>query len=74
MFARFLLCCLKCCFWCLERFIRFMNRNAYIMVKVCLIIVIIVLCYETLPVSYISSRLQSMEIVSALQLGKLSIC
>ncbi|KAI1883110.1 hypothetical protein AGOR_G00241860 [Albula goreensis] len=32
MFARFLLCCLKCCFWCLEHFIRFMNRNAYIMI------------------------------------------
>uniref|UniRef100_A0A667XKR8 Choline transporter-like protein n=1 Tax=Myripristis murdjan TaxID=586833 RepID=A0A667XKR8_9TELE len=31
-FARFLLCCLKCCFWCLEHFIKFMNRNAYIMV------------------------------------------
>lgn len=33
-FARFLLCCLKCCFWCLEHFIKFMNRNAYIMVSV----------------------------------------
>ncbi|XP_061099495.1 choline transporter-like protein 5-A isoform X1 [Conger conger] len=32
VFARFLLCCLKCCFWCLEHFIRFMNRNAYIMI------------------------------------------
>ncbi|XP_035278345.1 choline transporter-like protein 5-A isoform X1 [Anguilla anguilla] len=32
IFARFLLCCLKCCFWCLEHFIRFMNRNAYIMI------------------------------------------
>ncbi|XP_062311188.1 choline transporter-like protein 5-A isoform X2 [Osmerus eperlanus] len=32
--ARFLLCCLKCCFWCLERFIRFLNRNAYIMVAI----------------------------------------
>uniref|UniRef100_A0A3B3VRS1 Choline transporter-like protein n=1 Tax=Poecilia latipinna TaxID=48699 RepID=A0A3B3VRS1_9TELE len=31
-FAKFLLCCLKCCFWCLEKFIKFMNRNAYIMV------------------------------------------
>uniref|UniRef100_A0A8C7W8X9 Choline transporter-like protein n=1 Tax=Oncorhynchus mykiss TaxID=8022 RepID=A0A8C7W8X9_ONCMY len=31
--ARFVLCCLKCCFWCLERFVKFMNRNAYIMVK-----------------------------------------
>uniref|UniRef100_A0A673ME46 Choline transporter-like protein n=1 Tax=Sinocyclocheilus rhinocerous TaxID=307959 RepID=A0A673ME46_9TELE len=32
-FTRFLLCCLKCCFWCLEHFIKFMNRNAYIMVS-----------------------------------------
>ncbi|XP_058246172.1 choline transporter-like protein 5-B isoform X3 [Hemibagrus wyckioides] len=32
--ARFLLCCLKCCFWCLEHFIRFMNRNAYIMIAI----------------------------------------
>ena len=28
--ARFLLACCKCCFWCLERFIKFMNRYAYI--------------------------------------------
>ncbi|XP_047011736.1 choline transporter-like protein 5-B isoform X3 [Ictalurus punctatus] len=32
--ARFLLCCLKCCFWCLEHVIRFMNRNAYIMIAI----------------------------------------
>ncbi|KAM5170369.1 choline transporter-like protein 2 isoform 3-T3 [Mantella aurantiaca] len=32
--ARFLLCCLKCCFWCLEKFIKFLNRNAYIMVAI----------------------------------------
>ncbi|XP_068615329.1 choline transporter-like protein 5-B [Brachionichthys hirsutus] len=32
--ARFLVCCLKCCFWCLECFIRFMNRNAYIMIAI----------------------------------------
>ncbi|KAM3865658.1 choline transporter-like protein 5-A [Diretmus argenteus] len=32
--SRFILCCLKCCFWCLERFIRYMNRNAYIMVAI----------------------------------------
>lgn len=31
--ARFLVCCLKCCFWCLEKFIKFINRNAYIMVS-----------------------------------------
>ncbi|XP_069378280.1 choline transporter-like protein 5-B isoform X1 [Paralichthys olivaceus] len=32
--ARYLLCCLKCCFWCLEHFIRFINRNAYIMMAI----------------------------------------
>ncbi|KAM9845438.1 choline transporter-like protein 5-A [Aulostomus maculatus] len=32
--SRFLLCCLRCCFWCLEKFIRYMNRNAYIMVAI----------------------------------------
>ncbi|KAK7944932.1 hypothetical protein WMY93_000660 [Mugilogobius chulae] len=30
--SRFVLCCLSCCFWCLDRFIRYMNNNAYIMV------------------------------------------
>uniref|UniRef100_A0AAQ6IBR0 Choline transporter-like protein n=1 Tax=Anabas testudineus TaxID=64144 RepID=A0AAQ6IBR0_ANATE len=34
IFARYLLCCLKCCFWCLEHFIRFINRNAYIMIAI----------------------------------------
>ncbi|XP_068593109.1 choline transporter-like protein 2 isoform X2 [Cebidichthys violaceus] len=33
-FTRFLLCCLKCCFWCLEKCIKFLNRNAYIMVAI----------------------------------------
>lgn len=32
-FAKFLMTCLKCCFWCLEKFIKFLNRNAYIMVS-----------------------------------------
>ncbi|XP_053320811.1 choline transporter-like protein 2 isoform X1 [Spea bombifrons] len=32
--ARFFLCCLKCCFWCLEKFIKFLNRNAYIMIAI----------------------------------------
>lgn len=32
-FAKFLLRCLKCCFWCLEKCIKFLNRNAYIMVS-----------------------------------------
>uniref|UniRef100_A0A8C4WTU6 Choline transporter-like protein n=1 Tax=Eptatretus burgeri TaxID=7764 RepID=A0A8C4WTU6_EPTBU len=29
--ARFFMRCLKCCFWCLEKFMKFVNRNAYIM-------------------------------------------
>uniref|UniRef100_A0A3Q2YAV5 Choline transporter-like protein n=1 Tax=Hippocampus comes TaxID=109280 RepID=A0A3Q2YAV5_HIPCM len=33
-FARFVMSCLKCCFWCLERFIKFLNRNAYIMIAI----------------------------------------
>uniref|UniRef100_A0A8C5JEU4 Choline transporter-like protein n=1 Tax=Junco hyemalis TaxID=40217 RepID=A0A8C5JEU4_JUNHY len=33
-FTRFLLCCLKCCFWCLEKFLKFINRNAYIMIAI----------------------------------------
>lgn len=29
-----LLCCCKCCFYCLEKFMKFINRNAYIMTAV----------------------------------------
>lgn len=32
--VKFVLCCLKCCFWCLEKCIKFLNRNAYIMVAI----------------------------------------
>ncbi|XP_039999626.1 choline transporter-like protein 5-A [Xiphias gladius] len=32
--SRFIICCLKCCFSCLEKFIRYMNHNAYIMMAV----------------------------------------
>lgn len=51
--SRFLLCCLKCCFWCLEHFIRFINRNAYIMVSSMsncfteVSAVILLVCYQT---------------------------
>ncbi|KAK2191800.1 hypothetical protein NP493_45g04048 [Ridgeia piscesae] len=31
-FVKYLLKCLKCCFWCLEKFMKFINKNAYIMV------------------------------------------
>ncbi|CAO2600492.1 Choline transporter-like protein 5 [Lemmus lemmus] len=30
--SRFLQCCLRCCFWCLENMVKFLNRNAYIMI------------------------------------------
>lgn len=32
--AKFMMKCLKCCFWCLEKFLRFLNKNAYIMIAV----------------------------------------
>ncbi|VDI74941.1 solute carrier family 44 (choline transporter-like protein), member 2/4/5 [Mytilus galloprovincialis] len=32
--SKFLIKCMKCCFWCLEKFIKFLNRNAYIMIAV----------------------------------------
>jgi len=32
--AKFLLKCLKCCFWCLEKFLKFLNKNAYIEIAV----------------------------------------
>lgn len=28
--TRCLICMCKCCLWCLEKFMRFINRNAYI--------------------------------------------
>ena len=32
--TRFIFCCCKCMFWCLEKFMRFINRNAYIEIAV----------------------------------------
>jgi len=32
--VKFLLKCLKCCFWCLEKFMKFLNKNAYIEIAV----------------------------------------
>ncbi|KAF5915577.1 hypothetical protein HPG69_012742 [Diceros bicornis minor] len=32
--TRCIMCCFKCCLWCLEKFIKFLNRNAYIMIAV----------------------------------------
>ncbi|XP_055896841.1 choline transporter-like protein 2 isoform X1 [Biomphalaria glabrata] len=32
--AKFILICLKCCFWCLEKFMKFINKNAYILIAI----------------------------------------
>uniref|UniRef100_A0A8C5K062 Choline transporter-like protein n=1 Tax=Jaculus jaculus TaxID=51337 RepID=A0A8C5K062_JACJA len=32
--SKFIQCCLKCCFWCLEKMVKFLNRNAYIMIAI----------------------------------------
>ncbi|KAL5108710.1 Choline transporter-like protein 2 [Taenia crassiceps] len=32
--AKFFLRCLCCCLWCLEKFLRFLNKNAYIMIAI----------------------------------------
>ncbi|CAL1537804.1 unnamed protein product [Lymnaea stagnalis] len=32
--AKFILGCLRCCFWCLEKFLRYINKNAYILIAV----------------------------------------
>mmetsp|Transcript_11641 Transcript_11641/g.31727 ORF Transcript_11641/g.31727 Transcript_11641/m.31727 type:complete len:793 (-) Transcript_11641:1356-3734(-) len=32
--AQWLMCCVKCCMWCLEKIVAFINRNAYIMVAI----------------------------------------
>ncbi|XP_045760351.1 choline transporter-like 2 isoform X3 [Maniola jurtina] len=33
-FTRCIMCCCKCVFWCLENFLKFVNKNAYIMCAV----------------------------------------
>lgn len=32
--TKFLIKCLKCCFWCFEKFMKFLNKNAYIEIAV----------------------------------------
>ncbi|GFR78489.1 choline transporter-like protein 2 [Elysia marginata] len=32
--AKFIIKCLQCCFWCLEKFLKFLNKNAYIMIAI----------------------------------------
>ncbi|GIY40639.1 choline transporter-like protein 4 [Caerostris darwini] len=29
-----IICCMKCCFWCLENVLRFISKNAYIMIAI----------------------------------------
>jgi len=33
-FAKFLMKCLRCCFWCLQKFLEFLNTNAYILIAI----------------------------------------
>lgn len=33
-FTKAIMCCCRCFFWCLENFLKFMNRNAYIMTAI----------------------------------------
>lgn len=32
--AKLVLKCCKCCFWCLEKFLKYINRNAYVMIAI----------------------------------------
>eukprot|EP00128_Syssomonas_multiformis_P015006 Colp12_sorted_trinity150504_noHs@3227 len=32
--VKWIMCCLKCCFWCLEKIIKLLNKNAYIEIAV----------------------------------------
>ncbi|XP_073243444.1 choline transporter-like protein 4 isoform X2 [Porites lutea] len=32
--VNFILCCCKCCFWCLEKCLKFLNKNAYIIIAI----------------------------------------
>ncbi|PNH05032.1 Choline transporter-like protein 2, partial [Tetrabaena socialis] len=32
--AEWAMCCVKCCMWCIENIVKFINRNAYIMIAV----------------------------------------
>ena len=41
------MCCCKCCLWCLEKFMRFINRNAYIMCAVKVSAILEILFYPT---------------------------
>jgi choline transporter-like protein 2/4/5 len=32
--AKYIMCCCKCCFWCLERFLKFLNRYAFVLTAI----------------------------------------
>jgi hypothetical protein len=32
--AQWAMCCVKCCMWCLEQIVKFINRNAYIIIAI----------------------------------------
>ncbi|CAB4037806.1 choline transporter 4 [Paramuricea clavata] len=32
--VKYIMKCLKCCFWCLEKFLKFLNKNAYIEIAI----------------------------------------
>jgi hypothetical protein len=34
VFHQWLMCCLKCCAWCFEKIVMFINRNAFIIVGI----------------------------------------
>ncbi|PAA76334.1 hypothetical protein BOX15_Mlig003702g2 [Macrostomum lignano] len=34
LFVKFIFCCLKCFFWCLEKFLKFLTKNAYIVTAI----------------------------------------
>lgn len=45
--------CLKCCFWCLEKFLKFLNKNAYILVSTCTSFFVPVICIKfRIPIWY----------------------
>ncbi|EAX96608.1 hypothetical protein TVAG_140970 [Trichomonas vaginalis G3] len=33
-FIKFIIKCMKCCMWCFEKFLRYINRNAYVLIAI----------------------------------------
>jgi len=40
--AEIVFCCCQCCFWCLEKCIRFINKNAYIQTAICKLLYLVI--------------------------------